>query len=166
MCLFAHTYKSISLQQKAEIWTFLFPLSSPSPTPRRRWLSSPTVARSSVKTRALTIVSSTAGNASCRGAWITLCPTTSSPRWRMMSPSPPVCSSTPRSAMARACSTTPTVAPPKYNRQNERCTFCKTKGTQKINYIATEADIKSVSASVTYTCLLSMFFRVQTLFKH
>ena len=34
--------------------------------------------------------------------------------------------------MARACSTTPTVAPPKYNRQNERGTFCKTKGAQKI----------------------------------
>ena len=44
VCLFAHAYKSISLQQKAEIWTFLFPLSNPSPTPRRRWLSSPTVA--------------------------------------------------------------------------------------------------------------------------
>ena len=44
--------------------------------------------------------------------------------------------------------------------------FAKRKVHKKINYIATEADIKSVSASVTYTCLLSMFFRVQTLFKH
>ena len=44
--------------------------------------------------------------------------------------------------------------------------FAKRKVHKKFNYIATEADIKSVSASVTYTCLLSMFFRVQTLFKH
>ena len=44
--------------------------------------------------------------------------------------------------------------------------FAKRKVHKKFNYIATEADIKSVSASVTYTCLLSMFFRVQTLFKY
>lgn len=44
--------------------------------------------------------------------------------------------------------------------------FAKRKVHKKFNYIVTEADIKSVSAFVTYTCLLSMFFRVQTLFRH